>query len=256
MGILDVDSQLSLVCSHLSCITWGPTCRLYPWTRELAVAIFHDVITYQAGCRRTDSVSILVYMASYGLVVGRSGRFSQIAGFLIGIARRRLDSVWAQQYADWWPYWDSGRLLAGRVACVLNSLRLVIFWSLGWREVAVGYIRRWLECATFSVWSFSAFVSSCYVPVPGVGRRVSRRQRIERTVMLQCTNIDPIVSCRNACWLRIINWQVAEENGVVVHNPLALTHTFLPRRPAYPEAWRQYATAIVYFKCCSLLNAD
>ena len=32
---------------------------------ELAVAIFHDVIAYQAGCRRTDSVSILVYLAQY-----------------------------------------------------------------------------------------------------------------------------------------------------------------------------------------------
>jgi len=32
----------------------------------------------------------------------------------------------------------------------------------------------------------------------------------------------------------------AEDNGVVIHNPLALTHTFLPCRPAYPEAWRQY----------------
>ena len=58
--------------------------------------------------------------------------------------------------------------------------------------------------------------------------------------IVRCTNIVPIVSCRNACWLRIINWQVAEENGVVIHTPLALTHTFLPRRPAYPEAWRQY----------------
>jgi len=32
----------------------------------------------------------------------------------------------------------------------------------------------------------------------------------------------------------------AEDNGVVIHNPLALTHTFQPCRPAYPEAWRQY----------------
>jgi len=32
----------------------------------------------------------------------------------------------------------------------------------------------------------------------------------------------------------------AEDNGVAIHNPLALTHTFLPCRPAYPEAWRQY----------------
>jgi len=31
----------------------------------------------------------------------------------------------------------------------------------------------------------------------------------------------------------------AEDNGVVIHNPLALTHTFQPCRPAYPEAWRQ-----------------
>ena len=57
--------------------------------------------------------------------------------------------------------------------------------------------------------------------------------------IVRCTNIDLIVSCRNACWLRIINWQVAEDNGVVIHIPLALTHTFLPCRPAYPEAWRQ-----------------
>jgi len=40
--------------------------------------------------------------------------------------------------------------------------------------------------------------------------------------------------------LRIINWLVAEEIGVVIHNPLALTHPFQPCRPAYPEAWRQY----------------
>ena len=32
------------VYSHLSCVTWGPMCRHYPWTRELALAIFHDVI--------------------------------------------------------------------------------------------------------------------------------------------------------------------------------------------------------------------
>jgi len=31
----------------------------------------------------------------------------------------------------------------------------------------------------------------------------------------------------------------AEDNGVVIHNLLALTHTFQPCRPAYPEAWRQ-----------------
>ena len=31
----------------------------------------------------------------------------------------------------------------------------------------------------------------------------------------------------------------AEDNGVVLHNPLALTHPFLPCRPAYLEAWRQ-----------------
>ena len=36
----------------------------------------------------------------------------------------------------------------------------------------------------------------------------------------------------------------AEENGVVIHNPLALTPTFLPCRPAYPEAWRQYSTSM------------
>ena len=30
----------------------------------------------------------------------------------------------------------------------------------------------------------------------------------------------------------------AEDNGVVLHNPLALTHPFLPCRPAYLEAWR------------------
>ena len=37
----------------------------------------------------------------------------------------------------------------------------------------------------------------------------------------------------------------AEDNGVVLHNPLALTHTFQPCRPAYPEAWRQFD------ECCS-----
>jgi len=35
----------------------------------------------------------------------------------------------------------------------------------------------------------------------------------------------------------------AEDNGVVLHNPLALTHPFLPCRPAYLEAWRQYLHA-------------
>jgi len=59
-------------------------------------------------------------------------------------------------------------------------------------------------------------------------------------IIVRCTNIDPIESCRNACWSRIINWLVAEENGVVIHTPLAPTHTFLPCRPAYPEAWRHY----------------
>jgi len=43
MGILDVGDRLSQVYSHLSCVTWGPTCRHYPWTRELALATFHDV---------------------------------------------------------------------------------------------------------------------------------------------------------------------------------------------------------------------
>jgi len=35
----------------------------------------------------------------------------------------------------------------------------------------------------------------------------------------------------------------AEDNGVDLHNPLALTHPFLPCRPAYPEARRQYVTS-------------
>ena len=144
MGILDVDSQLSLVYSHLSCITWGPMCRLYPWTRELALAIFHDVITYQAGCGWTDSVSILVYVASYWLVVGRTGKFSQTAGFLIGIARllvrrgspARL-GLGAQQYADLVPYWDSGWLLAGRICLCpglspLNDILVLGLTDRGW----------------------------------------------------------------------------------------------------------------------------
>ena len=187
-------------------------------------------------------------MASYWLVVGRTGKFSQTAGFLIGIARllvRRGGPArfGPQQYADSLPYWDSGWLLVGRVACVLNYLHSAIFWSLGWREVAIGYIRQWLECATFSVWSFSAFVLPCCVLVPErvpAGVAATENRTNSDVTIVRCTNIDPIVSCRNASWLRIINWQVAEDYGVVIHNPLALTHTFLPRRPAYPEAGWQY----------------
>ena len=58
--------------------------------------------------------------------------------------------------------------------------------------------------------------------------------------IVRCTNIVPIESCRNACWWCVINWQIAEDYGVVIHNPLALTHTLIPCRPAYPEAWRQF----------------
>jgi len=86
-------------------------------------------------------------------------------------------------------------------------------------------------------------VLPCYVLVPErvpAGVAATENRTNSDVTIVRCTNIDPIVSCRNACRLRIINWQVAEDNGVVIHTPLALTHSFLPRRPAYPEAWRQY----------------
>jgi len=216
---------------------------------ELAVAIFHDVIAYQAGCRRTDPVSILVDVARLWLVVGRSGRFGQIAEILIGIAQRKLGSVWAQQYADWWPFWDSGRLLAGRVARVLNSLRSVIFWSLGWRDVAVRYKRRWSECVTFSVRSFSAFVSSCCVS----SRESAGGCRGDREPCEQwCYRARTLIRVWHDERLLIVQNKlaVAEVNGVVIHLPLASTHTFLPCRPAYPEAWRQYEIWI-----CSLSHS-
>ena len=88
----------------------------------------------------------------------------------------------------------------------------------------------------------------CYVLVPErvpAGVAATENRTNSDVIIVRCTNIDPIVSCRNACRLRIINWQVAEDNGVVIHTPLALTHSFLPRRPAYPEAWRQLHSNVI-----------
>ena len=57
--------------------------------------------------------------------------------------------------------------------------------------------------------------------------------------IVRCTNIVPIVSCQIRMLTARNKLASAEDNGVVLHNLLALTHPFLPCRPAYLEAWRQ-----------------
>jgi len=61
--------------------------------------------------------------------------------------------------------------------------------------------------------------------------------------IVRCTNIVPIVSCQIRMLTARNKLASAEDNGVVIHNLLALTHTFQPCRPAYPEAWRHYSVA-------------
>ena len=58
--------------------------------------------------------------------------------------------------------------------------------------------------------------------------------------IVRCTYIVPIVSCQIRMLTARNKLASAEDNGVVIHNPLALTHTLIPCRPAYLEAWRQF----------------
>ena len=51
-------------------------------------------------------------------------------------------------------------------------------------------------------------------------------------ITVRCTNIVPIVSCQIRMLTARNKLASAEDNGVVIHNPLALTHTFQPCRPA------------------------
>jgi len=81
-------------------------------------------------------------------------------------------------------------------------------------------------------------VSSCYESAGGCrGDRVAYEQWCYNSTMYEHWS-----GCVSSKCLLIAHNKLAsaEEIGVVIRTPLAPTHTFLPCRPAYPEAWRQY----------------
>ena len=109
----------------------------------------------------------------------------------------------------------------------------------------MGYIRQLLECAAlFSVrsspHSCQRVTFSCLSRPAGVAATEYRTN--SDVTIVRCTNIVPIVSCQIRMLTARNKLASAEDNGVVIHNPLALTHTFQPCRPAYPEAWRHFDT--------------